>query len=207
MSGRILRREGLGIAAAVSGEEISGSPSFFFLRETGYSCLKEVPMFRLSRLSCLLFLVLALLPQGPLHAQLHAQTPTVVLQDVPSDVLSGEVFHFKVLFKPDLTLTGNGPFVELAVQYRGADCTTLPGPCDGLELVSASALLANGSVPLTAGSTFQKSVFLLPFGSFVPGQPDVEIDVAVKVHAFADANSPLQIVARGSGTFRTDTGC
>lgn len=172
---------------------------------------------------------------GASASKLEAQppTPTVVLQDVPADVLVGEVFHFKLLFKADPAVTGFGPFVELAVQYKGADCTALSGPCDGLELVSASALFANGSVPLNACTAvapdtscspnpvqcpgtsvvpapagcffglppapagFQKSVFLLPFGSFVPGQPDVEIDVAVRVHAFADVNSPLQILARG----------
>jgi large repetitive protein len=179
-------------------------------------------------------LVLALLLwAGASASKLEAQTPAVVLQDVPADVLIGEVFHFKLLFKADPTVTGFGPFVELAVQYRGADCTAPPGPCDGLELVSASALFANGSVPLNACTAvapdtscspnpaqcpwtsatpapagcffglppapagFQKSVFLLPFGSFVPGQPDVEIDVAVRVHAFADVNFPLQILARG----------
>ncbi|HET9229566.1 MAG TPA: hypothetical protein VFR31_22990, partial [Thermoanaerobaculia bacterium] len=36
-----------------------------------------------------------------------------------------------------------------------------------------------------------------PFGSFVPGQPDVEIDVEVKVHPFADVNVPLLLGARG----------
>lgn len=187
-------------------------------------------MFRHSRLSCLLFLVLALLSLGPLHAQI----PAVVLQDVPTDVLIGEVFHFKLFFKADPFVTGYAPFVELAVQYQGADCTnpttTPPGLCDGLELISANALFANGSVSLSPCSAvaptscnpvqcsgtsptpapsgcffgtastlpgYQKSVFLLPFGSFVPGQPDVEIDVAVKVHAFADVNFPLQILARG----------
>jgi uncharacterized repeat protein (TIGR01451 family)/fimbrial isopeptide formation D2 family protein len=179
-----------------------------------------------------LFLTLGFLGALSL-APLQAQQPAVVLKDVPADVLIGEVFHFKLFFKADPTTIGYAPFVELAVQYQGADCTNLPGPCDGLELVSANALFANGSVPLTSCSAvaptsctttgpalcqgtsstfappgcfsgsaafppgFQKSVFLLPFGSFVPGQPDVEIDVAVKVHAFADVNSPLQILARG----------
>lgn len=172
-------------------------------------------------------------------APLQAQIPTVTLQDVPGDVLIGEVFHFKVLFKSAPT-TGYAPFVELAVQYQGIDCTTplpsgAPGPCDGLEIVGANALFANGSVPLSGcsavqnnGTTnpscpvlqcpsssstpapsgcwfgvtpvpvgFQKSVFLLPFGSFVPGQPDVVLDMAVRVHAYANANQPLQILARG----------
>jgi fimbrial isopeptide formation D2 family protein/uncharacterized repeat protein (TIGR01451 family) len=166
-------------------------------------------------------------------APLHAQIPTVVLQDVPTDVLIGEVFHFKLLFQAAAT-TGYSPFVELYLQYQGADCMTAPGPCDGLAFDQAAAVFANGNVPLTplppscpfvlnfnncpgpcvgscsgppagffGGLTplalpgFQKVVLELPFGSFVPGQPDVEIDVAVRVHPFADVNVPLQIQARG----------
>lgn len=189
-------------------------------------------MPRLTRFLITLCLGLFTLP-------LAAQQPTVVLQDVPPDVLIGEVFHFKVLFKAAPT-TGYAPFVELAVQYQGADCTIplpsgAPGPCDGLEIVGADALFANGSVPLGACSAVQgngttnpscpvqqclgtspnpapsgcwfgvtpapaghqKAVFPLPFGSFVPGQPDVIVDMAVRVHAFADPGQPLQILARG----------
>jgi fimbrial isopeptide formation D2 family protein/uncharacterized repeat protein (TIGR01451 family) len=176
-------------------------------------------------------LILALvLWAGAFASKAEAQNPSVVLQDVPADVLIGEVFHFKLLFQADSITTGYAPFVEIAAQYNGADCTAGSGPCDGLELVSASALFANGTVPLTACAAvaptscspaqcpgtspvpapagcffgappfpagFQKSVFLLPFGSFVSTQPDVVIDVAVRVHAFADANVPLQILARG----------
>ncbi len=172
---------------------------------------------------------------------LAAQQPTVVLEDVPSDVLIGEVFHFKIVFQ-SATTTGYAPFVELAVQYQGVDCTTPGGPCDGLEIVGMNALFANGSVPLSACSAvqnngtadpicpafqcpgtsstpapsgcwfgvspvplgYQKAVFQLPFGSFVPGQPDVILDVAVRVHAFADVNQPLQVVARGGFRYGND---
>lgn len=187
-------------------------------------------MLRPSRLFAF-FLILALLSLGPLHAQL----PAVVLKDVPTDVLIGDTFHFKLLFSADPLITGYGPFVELYFQYQGADCSS-GGPCDGLEFVQAEAVFANSNVPLTpipsgcpfifqplvstscptscpgtcpgpptgffGGSAptplgFQKVVLELPFGSFVPTQPTVEIDVEVKVHPFADVNFPLLLGARG----------
>ena len=159
----------------------------------------------------------------------------------------GETFHFKVFFRADPAVTGFGPFIELYVEYQGADCRKAPpplgGPCDGLQFVQADAVFANGNVPLTAVPSgcpfvfpslspcpptacagtcspspadffgvppipplpgFQKVVLALPFGSFVPGQPDVEIDVAVRVHPFADAGAPLQIQARGGFRFGGD---
>ncbi len=190
-------------------------------------------------------LVLALvLGTGAFPSSLESQPPkpTVFFQGVPSDVLIGETFHFKVFFRADPAFTGFGPFLELYLAYQGADCTKQPpvqgGPCDGLRFVQAEALFANGNVPLPsvpAGCPFvfpssppcmpacqgtclpspgdffgvpppplpgfQKVVLTLPFGSFVTGQPDVEIDVAVQVHAFADANFPLQILARGGFRF------
>jgi large repetitive protein len=67
--------------------------------------------------------------------------------DVPKDVLIGETFKFKVRFKNTGTAIGYGPFIDLAINFNGADNNATspilpfsPLDCDGIEFLSAKMM-------------------------------------------------------------------
>lgn len=68
--------------------------------------------------------------------------------DVPGEVLIGELFTFKVRFTNTGGTTAYAPFIDLAIDARGADYNapwpSVPLPCDGIEFVSASMVDVNG---------------------------------------------------------------
>jgi uncharacterized repeat protein (TIGR01451 family) len=72
---------------------------------------------------------------------------------LPPEVLIGEDFHFKLRVSPPsstLFPVGYGPFVELYLQYDGADCNQpLSNHCDGLQFQAASAEFTTTVLPLT----------------------------------------------------------
>ena len=53
----------------------------------------------------------------------------------------------------------------------------------------------------------QLVVMLLPFGSFEPSQPEVQIDVSVSMSDLADADTPMTIWARGGFRYGADPLC
>jgi hypothetical protein len=59
-----------------------------------------------------------------------------------------------------------------------------------------------GPVTLPAAG-WQLVTIELPFGSFDPSQPEIVVEVAAKVHDFADVNQPLAICTRGGFRFGT----
>ncbi len=63
--------------------------------------------------------------------------------------------------------------------------------------------IAPTPLPL-ALTDYQLVVVLLPFGSFDPTQPKIDIDVEALVSDFADAGSPLNICVRGGFRFGAD---
>lgn len=76
--------------------------------------------------------------------------------DVPAEVLVGEQFKFKVRFKNNATPPGPpnigyGPVIDLALDFGGNDQNTgiPPGPCDGIDIVSAKLVDVNAPVALT----------------------------------------------------------
>ena len=81
--------------------------------------------------------------QSPLPVAYFNQN--LIPQDVPSEVLIGEEFTFTVRFKnvPGAAI-GFGPFIDLAIDSRGADDNTVPGPCDGIGFVQAEMVAVNG---------------------------------------------------------------
>jgi uncharacterized repeat protein (TIGR01451 family) len=156
---------------------------------------------------------------------------TLIPPDVPSEVLIGETFTFKVRFKNTGTI-GFGPFIDLVLDSGGADLNTSSGPCDGITFVSAKMVAVNPPLALTSfpvgpaapcpggptsplahpygGTPFgpvtvppgaQLVTIKLPFGSFDPSQPEIVVEVTAKVHNFADVNQPLKICERGGFQF------
>ncbi|KXK26078.1 MAG: hypothetical protein TR69_WS6001001372 [candidate division WS6 bacterium OLB20] len=157
-----------------------------------------------------------------------APVPSLVVS-LPAETLIGEDVSFSISFQNTGTNEGYGPFIDLIFPFTGADGIYPFSPGleeDGLDFVSASFL----STPLTTsvfqftdtepcvdhpyavdtsgqpisicGTPGDKLVVLqLPFGSFVPGQPDVDVSVNATLHNWADAGTDLTVQARGGFQF------
>lgn len=157
-----------------------------------------------------------------------ASLPVVSL-NVPAEEFIGNNVNFTVTFdNPDPTDPGYGPLIDLIIPRNGADGNQNTDTMDGLTFVSATYLGTNvestiltfpGSGGVTcvdhpymvnntgnpvqvcgnAGDTFV--ALRLPFGSFTPDQPPVNVDVTVSMSNLADLGVPLTIQARGGYQF------
>ncbi len=162
------------------------------------------------------------LPQGVAPAAnekpLTAPAASVSL-DMPSSVFLGEDFQFTVTFDNTGDQPGYGPFVDLifpvtgqdgddgvdflGATYLGADVEsvvqTFPDDGSGTGCVSHPWLRDNtGAYVQVCGKAGDKLVSLeLPFGSFVPDQPAVNITVKAHLSDLADISPALTIKARG----------
>ncbi|MCS6879953.1 MAG: isopeptide-forming domain-containing fimbrial protein, partial [Chloroflexaceae bacterium] len=147
----------------------------------------------------------------------------VAALNAPAQALIGQPFDFTVTFdNADPADTGYGPFVDLVFPATGVDgddgITFLNATYLGAGLNTASITFdADGCVPhpyarLTDGSYQQVCgtpgdtlvVIQLPFGSFTPEQPPVEIRVQAAVSPLADLGVPLPIFARAGFQFGND---
>lgn len=140
--------------------------------------------------------------------------------DIPATVMIGAPFSLSVAFdNTDATDTGYGPFVDLVFPSRGADGAGAPD--DGVTFLGASYLgapvtatslvfpaggcvthpyarLQSGAYQQVCGTPGDTLVVLqLPFGSFTPSQPPVQISVDAQLSANADLATPLAIRVRG----------
>lgn len=79
------------------------------------------------------------------------------------------------------------------------NCANTPSTVSVTHPFAASGV---NNVTLPAGS--QLVTLALPFGSFEPDQPEIEVEVTAKVSNFADANFPLRIYARGGFRYGLD---
>ena len=77
--------------------------------------------------------------------------------DVPSAVLMGETLTFTVRFKNTGNAIGFGPFIDLALDSRGADANALALKCDGLDFANAQMVVVNGG-PLALTSTKRRGL-------------------------------------------------
>ncbi len=149
---------------------------------------------------------------------LLAATADVSLS-MPSEVFLGEDFTFQVSFDNNGADPGYGPFVDLVFPVTGADGD------DGIDFVGATYLGSslesdvqifpddgggtgcvshpwlrdsNGDYVDVCGNAGDKFVSLrLPFGSFVPDQPPVNLDIQAHLSNLADLSTPLPIKYRG----------
>ncbi len=173
--------------------------------------------------------LLVLLGTAPALAQ---PVPSTSL-DVPAESMLGEQVDFTVTFdNTSATDTGYGPFIDLVFPVNGADGAAGTDTPDGLDFVSATYLGAavettvltfpddgggSGCVdhPLlvdtahnpmqVCGTAGDKLVVLrLPFGSVVPDQPAITVDVTADLSNLADLGFPLAIHARGGFQYGAD---
>lgn len=81
-------------------------------------------------------------------------------------------------------------------------------PCDNpLNMVSTTIphpFAASGVLPVTVPPGGQLITLALPFGSFDPTQPPIEIEVTANVSNLADVGVPLKIYARGGFRYGED---
>ncbi len=138
---------------------------------------------------------------------------------LPGSVMLGENFSFTVTFDNMGDAPGYGPFIDLIFPVTGMDGD------DGIDFVSATYLgLAvesnvqtfpasgcvshpwvrdnTGTLVQVCGTPGDKLVSLrLPFGSFVPDQPPMDVTVNASLSNLADLSSNLTIRARGGYMF------
>ncbi len=155
-----------------------------------------------------------------------APTPATSV-NLPVESFLGQDFTFAVTFSNSVD-PGYGPFIDLIFPVTGVDGAGAAAD-DGLDFLSATAY----GVSLTAASlTFPGSgcvnhpyavtalgapvqvcggtpgdklvVLLLPFGSFVPAQPAVDVSVTARLSGLADLGTPLTVRARGGFQFGMD---
>lgn len=173
---------------------------------------------------------LFLSPENQVQARpLQAAVPDVALS-APANPFIGDAITITADFSNDGADTGYGPYIDLFLPLSGADGTT-DGSDDGISFNNASYLgeslttnvlncPAGTSVthPLTGLTVFcpaqpvglfspfiwQMVVITMPFGSFVPGQPDATVSISAQLSNLADLGTPLPIQVRSGFMFGHD---
>ncbi|HXF06221.1 MAG TPA: LamG-like jellyroll fold domain-containing protein, partial [Blastocatellia bacterium] len=82
----------------------------------------------------------------------------------------------------------------------------VPAPCNPMPPTVAlpHPFAASGITPVTVPAGAQLITLELPFGSFDPTQPEIEVQVTAHVSNLADAGAPLKIFARGGFRYGAD---
>ncbi len=148
----------------------------------------------------------------------YAATAAVSL-GMPASVMLGENFSFTVTFDNTGDTPGYGPFIDMIFPVTGLDGD------DGIDFISATYLGAAvesnaqtfpaagcvshpwardaaGAFVQVCGTPGDKLVSLrLPFGSFVPDQPPLDVTVTASLSILADVGAPLAVRARGGYMF------
>jgi hypothetical protein len=147
--------------------------------------------------------------------------PTVSLS-VPGQAFIGETFTLRAVFDNVGADIGYGPFIDLVLPAAGADGN------DGASFVSAAhlgvtitttRLVFDGDGCIThpflrdvdvqpvevCGRPGDELIVIeLPFGSYTPSQPPVEVDITASMSILADIGVPLRAYARGGFRFGAD---
>jgi len=152
----------------------------------------------------------------------------------PAQALIGTQVKFKVTFTNGTAL-GYGPILDVVMDAGGKDGGNPSCTCDGITFVSAQMVGVNGGpipltplaaltapcgsapnpithpfassgvLPVTVPAGSQLITLALPFGSFQPNQPPIEVEITANISINADAGYPLNISARGGFRFGTQT--
>jgi uncharacterized repeat protein (TIGR01451 family) len=155
-------------------------------------------------------------------------SPVVSFSGVPAQHFIGEPLTFTVTFdNTSVTQTGYGPYVDLVLPATGADGAGAATD-DGITFVGATYLgsavtatvltfdgaghathpyardAANQPIIVSGTAGDQLVVLQLPFGSFTPDQPPVDLLVTTTLSPLADANTPLTMKARGGFRYGAD---
>ena len=147
----------------------------------------------------------------------------VATLSVPGEAPIGQPFTFTVTFdNAHPTDAGYGPFVDLVFPATGADgddgisflnatylgvpvtATSITFDADGC-VAHPYARLTDGSMQQVCGPPGDTLVVLqLPFGSFTPDQPPVEISVRAVISPLADLGVPLPLRVRAGFQYGND---
>ena len=158
-----------------------------------------------------------------------ADIPPSVSLALPGQVFLGVNVSFTVSFDNTDTVPGYGPVLDLILPTNGADgLQNTDPPLDGLSFLSATYLgvavestvqtfPGSGAVTCVdhpyivddtgapvqvcgdAGDTYV--ALRLPFGSFTPDQPPLDVQVTLSMSNLADLGVPLAVQARGGYQF------
>jgi uncharacterized repeat protein (TIGR01451 family) len=83
--------------------------------------------------------------------------------------------------------------------------SALTAPCGGAPNPITHPFASNGVLPVTVPAGSQLITLALPFGSFQPNQPPIEVEITANVSLNADVGHALKISARGGFRFGTLT--
>jgi len=173
---------------------------------------------------------LVVVPAGQASARpATAPTPSVSVS-LPAAPFIGELLAINFTFS-NANDTGYGPYMDVFLPLSGADGTSSGGANDGISFISANYLGApvttnilncpagtsvthpltglSVSCPAQPGGLFspfvwQMVVITMPFGSFVPGQPDATVTINAQLSNRADLNTGLPIQVRSGFMFGAD---
>lgn len=158
--------------------------------------------------------------------------PKITLPQPQGDALIGDTFKFCVLFENDQGTPGFAPFLDLRLDQHGADgplpCDgvtyvsaelvgiTPPVPLTPVVAPVTLPPCGNGSsdhpfetgtpgwLPMAHPPGSQLVTLALPFGSFDSSQPQLRVEVTVKIHSHADNGHPLSVDVRGGFRYGDD---
>jgi len=201
-----------------------------------YRVCKSVGIFRIIIASLLFLIILLGIfwgqPETSVQARPLLATQPTIGTSIPSEVMVGEAFTFEITLGPNASTTGYGPIIDVVFPVVGAGADPL-NP-NGFDFVSATYLgsaiecasvefaLQSGTIQAdhpyakdSSGSNFvvthniagDKLVSCqLPFGSYVPGQPNATILFNAKQLGPPDpaVGIALPIYARGGFMFGED---
>lgn len=151
-----------------------------------------------------------------------AATPgPVTTLSVPDDPFIGDTISVQVGFSnAATTAVGYGPYVDVFTESTGADgddgvsfasATYLGQPvaaqtrvlaCNGTDTHPLTGLPFTCPPGIAAGDTV--TVLTLPFGSFAPSQPAVDLSISLQISQLADLGRPLVVATRGGFRFGAD---
>ena len=164
---------------------------------------------------------------------LAAPQPQVTIQ-APDDPFIGENTSIELTFdNVDASDTGYGPFVDVVLPVNGADGAAGTQEPDGIDVAGDATYLgesvetvvqtfpdsgsgtgcvehplavdSSGNPLQVCGTAGDKLVTIqLPFGSFVPDQPQAVIELPIDISPKADLDSALEIRARAGFQFGAD---
>ncbi|MDY6938553.1 MAG: isopeptide-forming domain-containing fimbrial protein [Cyanobacteriota bacterium] len=149
-------------------------------------------------------------------------TPTTTI-NLPAEEFINENFDFSVVFdNTSTTDVGYGPFFDMVVpgeiqlgsaNYLGAPITLIEYEWNGTEWEQGGTLVTehpydtNLALPTAANAGDKWYLVELPFGSFVPEQPEAEVTFAGNTLSKADGalvGTPLEITSQGGFRYGDD---
>jgi uncharacterized repeat protein (TIGR01451 family)/fimbrial isopeptide formation D2 family protein len=153
--------------------------------------------------------------------------------NVPGETMLGETLNFTVTFENVGDATGYGPLIDMVFPFNGIDGAAGTDTPDGIDFISATYLgtsinttvltfpddgggagcidhpyLVDAShTPLSVCGTAGDKLVILraPFGSVVPSQPPLVVDINARVSNLADLGVPLSLSARAGFEYGADS--